>query len=265
MQIIDCTKDGGLDRAVRVQPPGQEAPVGIAVEHTLRVFVNEQPAMRLVCTPEHLDELVIGRLITEGLVESPGDISDLYICSQGLTCKVWLKNGAALRPSAEQAAMVSTCCTDNRTYLERTSAELPRVRPIPWQLAWFGPCLSRLREGDPLYGLTRAVHACYLGTGGEIVCAREDIGRHNAMDKAIGWGWMAGVDLSACYLFTTGRMPADMVVKAIRAGVPILVSKTYPTDQGIRLAREAGLTLITVRAGDEALVWSDGQAESAGG
>jgi len=73
---------------------------------------------------------------------------------------------------------------------------------------------------------------------------REDIGRHNAFDKVVGWALLNGVDLAKCMLYTSGRVPSDMASKAIRAGIPILVSKSVATDQGVALARAYGLTLI---------------------
>ena len=90
------------------------------------------------------------------------------------------------------------------------------------------------------------------------MCCREDIGRHNAIDKAVGYALIQGIDRGNCYLFTTGRMPADMVMKAVRAGVPLLASKTYPTDEGIALARKTRLTLVTLRPDGSLLIWTDG-------
>ena len=79
------------------------------------------------------------------------------------------------------------------------------------------------------------------------------------MDKVIGLALKTDTDVTRCTLFTTGRMPADMVAKAIRAGIPLLASKTFPTDQGVALAKQARLTLLTIRPDGEILIWNDGQ------
>ena len=107
--------------------------------------------------------------------------------------------------------------------------------------------LAKMHAGLPLYRATRAVHSCFVLHEGRILCACEDIGRHNALDKAVGSVPLAGVPLSECVLYTSGRVPMDMVRKAIRAGVPALVSKTMPTVQSLELAAEYGLQLLCGR------------------
>ena len=104
-----------------------------------------------------------------------------------------------------------------------------------------------MSAGLPLYQATHAVHSCFVLHEGRILCACEDIGRHNALDKAVGSVLLAGVPLSECVLYTSGRVPMDMVRKAIRAGVPALVSKTMPTVQSLELAAEYGLQLLCGR------------------
>ena len=91
---------------------------------------------------------------------------------------------------------------------------------------------------------THAVHSCLLLRAGRILYRCEDLGRHNALDKAVGCALTEGVPLAECVLFTSGRVPVDMVRKAIRAGVPALVSKSMPTVQSLELAEEYGLKLF---------------------
>ena len=239
------------------QVPG--APVELIQEHSIEVLINEAPAMRLTCTPEHLDELVVGRLLTEGLIASIDDIVSLYICDQGLRARVFLKDGAGAQLHAREEADVATCCTDNRVLLQRIAQTLPVLQPIAWNEMQIQRLSACIRESVPLYERTHAVHSCFLGCEDEILCGREDIGRHNAVDKAVGWASLAGVDLANCILFTTGRMPLDMVRKAIRARVPVLASKTYPTLEAVELAKKQGLTLLTLPPRGELVVWSGTQ------
>ena len=257
MQIIDLSKEQYPDGAVKAVPESGAAR-DVAAEHWMDVLIDERPAMRVVCTPEHLDEQVAGRLLTEGLVRSAEEIETIYICEQGFRARVMLRGEAGSLLSAAQEDVIATCCTDNRTLLQGGRREIPPVRPAAWSREWVTRLAERMGREEPLYGATHAVHSCYLAMEDRVLCCREDIGRHNAMDKAVGWACVAGVDLSRCLLFTTGRMPSDMVSKAARAGVPLLASKTYPTDRGIELAKAARLTLVTLRPGGEWIVWNDG-------
>ena len=259
VRIIDCSAGSHLECVRQVTAQGAARPACIAAEHSMDVYVNERLAMRVVCTPEHLDELAVGRLLTEGLIETAEDIQEICICEKGQRVQALIREEAAARLTAGQAESVGACCTDNRTLLSGNAAEIKPVKPIPWQPGWLRDMAERLRREEPLYGATHAAHACYLALEGQALCCREDIGRHNALDKVIGWALMAGVDRARCMLFTTGRMPADMVAKALRAGIPLLASKTYPTDRGLELARRGRLTLATVRPDGTTLIWTNGQ------
>lgn len=255
MRIIDQSKASRL-ACVKETSGGRKLPCPVAVEHGIDVFINERPAMRLTCTPEHLDELVVGRLFTEGMIRGLADILGVHICEQGLRAKVMLTSEAAERLENAKTAEVSTCCTDNRTLLASSDTELPAVRPVAWEPAWLRLAADGLRGHQPLYGQTHAVHAACLMRRDRLLCCREDIGRHNALDKVIGWALLAGEAPEECLLYCTGRLPVDMLRKAIRAGVPVLASKTYPTDQALLLAAQTGLTMVTLRPDGGQVVWN---------
>ena len=128
--------------------------------------------------------------------------------------------------------------------------EVQPLRAVPHldvQPEWVDALAAAMSAGLPLYQATHAVHSCFVLHEGRILCVCEDIGRHNALDKAVGSVLLAGVPLSECVLYTSGRVPMDMVRKAIRAGVPALVSKTMPTVQSLELAAEYGLQLLCGR------------------
>ncbi len=234
MHVTHCPETGLPPPARRLKPLNGPVPVEIASEHGMDLFINGRFALRMVCTPEHLAELAAGHLVTEGWVRNQEDIRSIEIGPGGLRADVALENGPAV------------------------PEEIPAVIPMQWEESWLRRAAERMRGEEPLYSRTHAAHGCYLGRRDELLCCREDIGRHNAVDKAVGYALTEGLDRGSCYLFITGRMPKDMVLKAARAGIPLLASKTYPTDEGIALAKRAGVTLATLRPDGSLLIWTDG-------
>ena len=243
MQINDRFGAAAVFETVSL-PEGTEA--AVLTEHAAALYVNEQPAFRVVCTPELLPQLALGRLLTEGWIASAGEVEQIAVCAEGLKISVHLTRPLTARSAAAQE--VSSCCTDNITL--GSPVELLPLRNAP-QLdvlpEWVDALAAAMSAGLPLYQATHAVHSCFVLHRGRILCACEDIGRHNALDKAVGSVMLAGVPLHECVLYTSGRVPVDMVRKAIRAGVPALVSKTMPTVQSLELAQEYGLQLLCGR------------------
>lgn len=225
-------------------PDGTEACV--PAEHACVLYVNEQPAFRVVCTPELLPQLALGRLLTEGWIASAAEVQQIAVCAEGLKIQVYLRHPLSARSAAAQD--VSSCCTDNIAL--GSPVELLPLRTVPrLELSpeWVETLTAAMSSGLPLYRATRAVHSCFVLHAGRIVCACEDIGRHNALDKAVGCALLAGIPLRESVLYTSGRIPLDMVRKAIRAGVPALISKSMPTVQSVELAAEYGLQLLCGR------------------
>lgn len=217
----------------------------IITEHSLQVMVNERLAFRLVCTPDRLKELVVGRLLTEGIVTHIGDMEQLYICDSGHTARVFLKTGVE-EPwfLPKDRPTEPTCCTNNIIYLRRAGQRYATLEKVDWQPEWVFSMAKAFKEDSAIHKTTWGTHSCYLGVAGDIVFSAEDIGRHNAMDKVIGHAAFKEIPFQKCMLFTTGRVPVDMVMKAIAAGMPVLVSKAVPTMEAVALAKEYGLTLI---------------------
>ena len=240
MQIMDQFGAAPGAESVRM-PDGTERT--LAAEHAAAILVNEQPAFRVVCTPELLPQLALGRLLTEGWITAADEVERVAVCAQGLKISVQLRHPLA---AAEQAGQeVPSCCTDNLTLA--SPVRLPPLVPVPQReipAAWVDALADAMRQGLPLYRATHAVHSCLLLRAGKILYRCEDLGRHNALDKAVGCALTEGVPLAECVLFTSGRVPVDMVRKAIRAGVPALVSKSMPTVQSLELAEEYGVKLL---------------------
>ena len=130
------------------------------------------------------------------------------------------------------------------------------VLPLRWTVGFsvLEAAVGKMKKAD-LFEITGSVHVAVLASiEGDILYLAEDVGRHNAVDKAVGWGIYHGVDLGSCLLAVSGRIPADMVYKAIGSGIPLMISVSAVTAAGIDLARRGGVTLIGfAREGREAI------------
>ena len=221
----------------------------ILVEHMMDVYVNERLTMKLVCIPEHLAELVLGRLFTEGIISSADDVDQIYICEFGKRARVILSKNKSGQPHEENEDYVAptpTCCTGNRVLNDYFITDQPMmpVTPIPWKKQWIFELADCFANGTPLHSQTWATHSCFLACNGELLFQCEDIGRHNALDKAIGYALRHNIDLKKCVVYSSGRIPTDMAIKAIRAGIPVLASKASPSAEAVAMAKEYQLTLI---------------------
>ena len=233
--------------AKRIHANGSVLEIDNAIqsESILSVYVNDILTMQLGCSASHLVELVVGRLFTEGLVAGIDDIAAISICDNNLRADVVLADREA-DLSRKAAQVVPTCCTTNRTLNDyfRTDDEIRPVVPIPWDAEWLFRVAEVFELDHTSHSRTHGTHSAYLATREAVLYCREDIGRHNAFDKVVGSALIDGVDLGQCLLFTSGRVPTDMVAKAIRSGLPILVSKAVATDKTVELARGYDLTLV---------------------
>lgn len=239
-------------------------------EHLLDLWINEVRTMRLVCSPSDLPELILGRLLTEGIITDCSQVSSLYICEEGARARVVLAPDHGRKQAAEARDYVETvpsCCTGNRVYndLFADASPMAAVTPIPWKKAWVTALVHSFEKQLPLYRKTGGVHSCLLACRERLVCWCEDLGRHNAMDKTIGYALERGESLKDCLLYSSGRIPTDMVMKAVRAGVPILATKAAPTDLAVEMARTYGLTLICFARNGKMTVFSGRLPEESGG
>ena len=212
MKIVDRFGSRPGAELVRLPRGGERL---LAVEHAAALLVNEQTAFRVVCTPELLPQLALGRLLTEGWIASADEVEQVAVCAEGLKVSVHLTHPLAAAPAAGQE--VPSCCTDNLTVASPVA--LRPLAPVP-QLevpeAWVGMLAAAMGGELPLYRATRAVHSCFLLRAGRILYQCEDLGRHNALDKAVGCALADGVPLGEC-IRTASRQEAREMMAALAA------------------------------------------------
>ena len=234
----------------------------ILKEHLIDVYLNDHLTMKLVCLPQYLTELVLGRLLTERIIDSISDIEQIYICEYGKRAKVYLNRTSKTLPQNTEnnlfIEITPTCCTGNHILNDYfVSGQTPKTVPsINWKPDWIFQMADTFADGMPLHSTTFATHSCLLARNGQILFSCEDISRHNALDKAIGYALRNQIDLRECIVYSSGRIPTDMAMKAIYAQIPILASKASPTVEAIELAKEYHLTLICAARRDRMKVFS---------
>lgn len=229
----------------------------LQAEHTLDVYIDGQLSMRMVCSPSHLVELVSGRLLTEGIVADASDIEFVYLCEYGTVARVLLKKKIALEHTNVDA--VPSCCTGNKIFaaIEQLGRTYQPVTPRIWQPNWIFSVADIFAADTPMHKKTFGAHSCYLVKNDRILYVCEDLSRHNAFDKVVGCAMRDGVDVKECFIYTSGRVPIDMASKAIRAGIPLLMSKAVPTDLTVELAKRYQLTLLCAAHPDSFTVYND--------
>ena len=213
----------------------------VAVEEPLEIRVDGEPVAVTMRTPGDDEELALGFLFGEGLIDRAHEAGP----APDLAANVVELRGPLLRePARRSFYATSSCGICGKGALEEVSvrsAAAPAGPVVDRQVLAGLP--DRLRQ--PAFELTGGVHATGLfDPAGELLCVREDVGRHNAMDKVIGWALREGlVPLAWRILCVSGRLGFELAQKAAVAGCPILVGVGAPTSLAIELARERGMTL----------------------
>lgn len=223
----------------------------VLAEHSVAVCINGIPAGNVTCIPEHLELLILGRMLTEGIISSMVEIESLQISGDGSQAAVLLTDRSV---TVTGQPMLRSNHTGNDAYI--VDSGMSPVTPISWKPEWIFHMADCFAAGTPLHEKTWATHSCILAREDQILFTCEDISRHNALDKVIGFALKNGICLKQCMVYSSGRIPTDMAAKGIRAGIPILVSKASPTAAAVRLAKKSGLTLICAARRDRMKLFS---------
>lgn len=216
----------------------------VVEEWPVAVFANGVKLATVLCMPTGIRELVVGFAAYLGLVERREQVRSIEVDYEAKRAALELDVEDARIKSAVQLLVTSTCGAN--VYGPR----LPDLHPLDGDGGFrvtrshLLECVSSLRSMAPVFSRTGCTHQAAFSDGQGIRILYEDIGRHNAMDKVVGHALMQGVDMSRGALVTTGRLNAEMVVKALRRSVPVLASRSAVSTHAVQLAETYGLTLV---------------------
>jgi FdhD protein len=252
-------------RVLRVRGAGtdtasaQEQPDQLAVEAPLTLKVGDETVATTMRTPGHDLELALGWLVAEGVARRPSDVLEATSCDAD-TVQFRLAPGVT-PPKARLGATSSACGVCGSDTIDEVLARrgpAPRPGQPLVDVGVISALPDALRTAQRAFARTGGLHAAGLFTAdGRAVCVREDVGRHNAVDKVIGWAFTAGrLPATDLVLQVSGRASFELTQKAAMAGIPLLSAVSAPSTLAVDLAREAGLTLIGFVRGDSMNVYA---------
>jgi len=277
LRVTLASGDGG--------PAGESAGADLlAAEEPLGIRVGGAALTMTMRTPGDDIELAAGFLVGEAIVRSAADIAGIRLCD-GTACghqdhdglgniaDVTLADGVAVPPGARRSFMTTSACgICGKTSIADIAALPDQALAADATIVTPGVLAAlpgRLRAAQRVFERTGGLHAAGLFTAdGELLAVREDVGRHNAVDKVVGWALLAGrLPLAGCVLLVSGRASFELAQKAVLAGIPVLAAVSAPSSLAVGLAEAAGLTLIgflrgpsmNVYAGARRLSGADGQ------
>jgi len=240
----------------------------LAVEEPLELRVAGRPVGVTMRTPGNDVELAIGYCISERLVARPDDVEAVRFCApegqaqEFNVLTVDLRPGVPVPdPSLDRLAVTSSSCgVCGKASIEAVTAGCPTVAgdllAVPSRVLAAIP--ERVREAQRVFEQTGGLHAAAVcDAEGGVLCVREDVGRHNAVDKVIGWAATEGrLPLTGRVLFVSGRCSFEVVQKAAVAGVPLIAAVSAPSSLAVELAEQTGMTLVGFLRGDTMNVYT---------
>jgi len=219
----------------------------VIVEHLLNITVDGKPCCTLTCSPAHLAQLVAGHLFSQGYIEGIDWIDTMEFSDDGSQAAVRLSDGKVLRkpittlggddlkpikPEVAHGASLKEIAADSSETIDELLKDqlFAQAKTLYDSADWFFQ--------------TGAAHSSSLAIDGQVRYRFADVSRHNTIDKIIGQALMDGADLRKAVLFTSGRIPLDMLLKVARCGIPLVGSRSAPTTAALAMAKKLGITLV---------------------
>ncbi len=243
----------------------------VVVEEPLEIRLNGSPVTVTMRTPGSDFELAQGFLLTEGVITRREDVAVVRYCAgdgdDGLNTynvlDVTLAPGVAL-PDLEvtrnfyTTSSCGVCGKASLAAVELASQHSPGDDPAGVAASTLSEMPTQLRTAQKVFASTGGLHgAALFGVDGTMLAVREDVGRHNAVDKVIGWALECGrIPLSGAVLLVSGRASFELTQKAVMAGIPILAAVSAPTSLAVDLAAQSGLTLVAFLRGESMNVYT---------
>ena len=237
-------------------PAGRHERENVAVEEPLEIRIAGEPVAVTMRTPGHDEELALGFCLSEGLAPTAAALpADLAANTVEVEAPAF--DPERLRRSFYTSSSCGVC---GKGALEAVEVEAPRVESrLAVAAGLLADLPERLRAAQPAFAATGGLHATGLfAADGRLLCLREDVGRHNAMDKVVGWAFLQRkLPIAEHVLCVSGRLSFELVQKAAVAGCPLLVAVGAPSSLAVGLAADRGITLCGFARGGRLNVYTE--------
>jgi FdhD protein len=224
--------------------------VHVPSEMELTIYINQQELVTILCTPNKLNFLVLGFLYSEGVISGIGDVDILRVCEEESVADVRLSNSEFKLPTQRR---ITSGCGGGAAFQTQGQKVDSDLVVTPTEVL---SLMKRLQEQMDLYRLSGGVHTSALADTKNLLVVAEDIGRHNTLDKIQGECLMRGLSTRDLLLLTTGRISSEMLLKAAKVQVPVVVSRHSPTGSAVSLAHDLGIALVGRARGGRLAVYS---------
>lgn len=233
----------------------------LAEETPVALVYNGSTQAVMMATPADLEDFATGFSLSEGIITTPAQIETLEIACHdtGIEIRMWLTEDRARALTTRRRAMAGPvgCGLCGIDSLEEATRTLPTVTARPdLSLTAITTATEALRRAQPLHDETRAVHAAGFLTPAGLQIAREDVGRHNALDKVIGALARQGMDPATGAVVLTSRLSIELIQKTALAGCGMVIAVSAPTTRAVATARACGLTLVALARDGQAQVFT---------
>jgi FdhD protein len=232
------------ERVTGVDQTGAPVETTVVVERPLTIYLNAQEIVTAMTIGDYPDYLAIGFLLNQNMLK-PDDIVTGVDYDDDLAVAVVRTERTTNYEQKMKKKVQTSGCGQGTVFGDLMdvieNAKLPQAE---LRTSWLYTLTHKINTTPSLYLEAGAIHGCILAEQDRPLVYMEDVGRHNAVDKIAGWMFKEGVSPENKIFYTTGRLTSEMVIKTVRMGIPILVSRSGFTAWGVELARKAGLTLI---------------------
>lgn len=238
--------DARLSTRVRgFDQTGAAVETSVVVERPLTLFLNGREIVTMMTIGDYPEHLAVGYLLNQNMLAADDEITGVEFDAEIDTVVVRTTRVTDFEEKLKKKTLTSGCAqgTAFGDLMERfESVKLPADAKL--KTSWLYRLVRKINTAPSLYLEAGAIHGCVLCAADRPLVYMEDVGRHNAVDKIAGWMFLNKSDPADKIFYTTGRLTSEMVIKTVRMGIPILVSRSGFTAWGVELARKANLTLI---------------------